>query len=85
MIKYIFEVEGMMCKNCEKHAVDGVKKAFPNAKITASHLDKKVEIIEKFEIDEKTVISIIEDIGYTIKGVNKEEIKSKGLFSFLKK
>ncbi len=84
MFKYTFEVEGMMCCNCEKHAVDSVKRVV-DGKVTASHTDKKVEVITKKEIDEKIVISAIEDRGYTVKGYNKEEIKSKGLFSFLKK
>lgn len=85
MIKYIFEVEGMMCSNCEKHAVESVKKAISQAKITASHQDKKVEVISNNEIDESLVVSAIEGRGYTVKGVKKEEVKKKGLFSFFKK
>ena len=27
MVKYKFSVEGMMCHNCEKHAVESVKNA----------------------------------------------------------
>lgn len=85
MIKYVFIVEGMMCCNCEKHAVDSVKKVLPQAKITASHQDKKVEVILNSEIDESLVTSAIESRGYTVKGVSKEEVKKKGLFSFFKK
>lgn len=85
MIKYVFEVEGMMCSNCEKHAVESVKKAIPQAKISASHADKKVEVISSVEIDENLVTSAIESRGYTVKGVVKEEVKKKGLFSFFKK
>ena len=84
MIKYIFDVDGMMCGNCEKHVIESVKKAVSGAKVTASHKDKKVEVTASV-VDEKLVISAIEDRGYTVKGVKKHEVEKKGLLSFLKK
>ena len=84
MVKYIFNVEGMMCCNCEKHAVESVKKAVKGAKVTASHQDKKVEVTADY-IDENAVILAIEERGYAVKGVIKQEVEKKGLFSFLKK
>ena len=84
MVKYIFSVEGMMCPNCEKHAVESVKNAVKGAKVTASHQDKIVEVTADY-IDENAVILAIEDRGYTVKGVIKQEVEKKGLFSFLKR
>ena len=85
MIKYIFTVEGMMCCNCEKHAVDSVKSVLPSAKVKASFKEQTVEVITKRDYDENIVISAINDRGYTVKGYSKEEIENRGLFSFLKK
>ena len=85
MVKYIFEVEKMMCHNCEKHVVDSVKKVFPTAKVVASHTDKKVEVTLKAEVDEKIIISTIEDRGRLVKGFNKQQSKRKSIFSLLKK
>ena len=84
MFKYIFSVEGMMCPNCEKHAIESVKNAVKGAKVTASHQDKKVEVTADY-IDESAVISAIESRGYAVKGVTKQEVEKKGLLSFLKK
>ncbi len=84
MIKYIFDVDGMMCGNCEKHVIESVKKVVSGAKVTASHTDNKVEVIGA-TVDEKAAISAIEDRGYTVKGVKKEEVEKRGLFSFFKK
>ena len=84
MVKYIFSVEGMMCCNCEKHAVESVKNAVKGAKVIASHQDKTVEVTADY-IDENAVILAIEDRGYTVKGVIKQEVEKKGLFSFLKR
>ena len=85
MNKYIFTVEGMMCCNCEKHAVDSVKKLYPNAKVTASHKDGVVEVLSKDKIDENLVTAAITDRGYAVKGVAIEKAEKKGLFSFLKR
>lgn len=85
MVKYLFEVEGMMCKNCEKHVVESIKKAFPSAKVTASYVDKKVEVATKKKIDENLVVTAIQDRGYDVKSVKQEEVKNEGIFSFLKK
>ena len=47
MIKYNFEVTGMMCCNCEKHVVEEVKKLFPKAKAVASHDEKSLKVTAK--------------------------------------
>ncbi len=85
MVKYIFEVTGMMCPNCEKHTEESVKKVIPSAKVKASFTDGKVEVVLKKEVDENDIILAIKDRGYVVKGYKKEVIEDKGLFSFFKK
>ncbi len=74
MFEYVLKVEGMMCGNCEKHAVESVKKAVSVKKVTASHVDKTVIITAKKEIDVEKVKTAIEDRGYTVLGVDGKEI-----------
>ena len=74
MIKYVFNVSGMMCGNCEKHAVEAVKKAISAKSIIASHVDKTVVITAKKPVDESAVKVAIEDRGYAVLGVEKSEL-----------
>jgi Cu2+-exporting ATPase len=74
MIKYVFKVDGMMCGNCEKHAVGAVKKAVSVKTAVASHIDKTVEITAKKPVDENAVKLAIEDRGYAVLGVEKFDI-----------
>lgn len=80
MIKYIFSVEGMMCCNCEKHAVDEVKKVSPKAKAVASHVEKTVTVTAKDEIDVKSIENALTERGYKAVLSSKEEVVKKGLF-----
>lgn len=79
MIKYIFEVTGMMCHNCEKHAVEEVKKIFPKAKAVASHTEKSLTVTVKDEIEVSLIENAVTERGYKATFLNKEIIK-KGLF-----
>ena len=85
MIEYIFSVEKMMCKNCEKHAVDAVKEVEPSVKVNASHTDKTVVITSKHKIDVEKVKSSIEERGYIVNGYTESLLKPKKLFGFIKK
>ncbi|MBO7215098.1 MAG: heavy-metal-associated domain-containing protein [Clostridia bacterium] len=81
MIKYVFSVEGMMCCNCERHAVEGVKKACSSLKsVVASHSLKTVEVTSKKPIDTSVIKQAIENVGYSVLGVTEEVVEKKGLF-----
>lgn len=84
MVKYVFNVDGMMCGNCEKHAVTAVKSVYKNAKVTASHTDKIVEVTAS-EVDVEAVIKAIAECGYTVTSHQAIEVSKKGLFSIFKK
>lgn len=79
MIKYVFEVTGMMCCNCEKHAVEEVKKLFPKAKAVASHAEKSLTVTTKTELDVTLIENAVTERGYKTTFISKEVIK-KGLF-----
>ena len=75
----------MMCGNCEKHAVESVKKAVSTKSVVASHVEKKVEVTVNSPVDVSVIKDAIEDRGYTVTDVKEEKVEKKGLFSFLKK
>ncbi|MBE5744093.1 MAG: heavy-metal-associated domain-containing protein [Clostridiales bacterium] len=80
MIKYVFEVTGMMCCNCEKHVVEEIKKLYKFDKVVASHVEKTVTVTAKKEIDVQAVENAIKNRGYNVLSVKKEEFVKKGLF-----
>ena len=56
----VFNVEGMMCRNCKKHVVEALEKL--NIDFEVSLEEKKAYI--KSEIEDDRVIKAIEDAGY---------------------
>lgn len=64
MYKTTVEVEGMMCKMCEAHMQDAVRKAFSVKKVSASHAKKRLEILSEAPIDEAALRMTIADTGY---------------------
>ena len=56
----VFNVEGMMCRNCKKHVGEALEKL--NIDFEVSLEEKKAYI--KSEIEDDRVIKAIEDAGY---------------------
>lgn len=85
MIKIIVEVEGMKCPMCEAHTNEAVKEAFNVAEVKSSHKDNKTTILTETDIPDEKIREALSKTGYTIGDITREEVKKKGLFSFLKK
>ena len=85
MIKIVLSVDGMMCKMCEAHVNDAIKKAFTDVKVSSSHENKQTVILTKSQIDKEILKQVVEKEGFAVIDIQREEQKKKGLFSFLKK
>ncbi len=85
MIKIVLSVDGMMCKMCEAHVNDGIKKAFASVKVSSSHETKQTIVLSKTQIDLENLKQVVEKEGFTVLDIKIEENKKKGLFSFLKR
>ncbi|MBE7081926.1 MAG: heavy-metal-associated domain-containing protein [Clostridiales bacterium] len=85
MIKIVLSVDGMMCKMCEAHVNDAIKREFLNVKVSSSHQDKQTIIQTKTEIDKDELIKVVEKEGFKVLDIKVEEQKKKGIFGFLKK
>ena len=59
-------VEGMMCKMCEAHVEDAVRKAFPVKRVSASHSANRLTILSETPLDEAALRRTIEETGYRI-------------------
>ena len=85
MIKITMQVDGMMCGMCEAHVNDAIRKACEVDKVSSSHSKKETEIHLKEMVDVEIFKKAVENLGYNVGQIKVEEIKKKGLFSFLKK
>ena len=80
----VINVNGMMCENCSKHAVNAVKAVVKNAKVTASHTSKTVEVTAKI-VDIEAVYKAISECGYNVISHEEVNIDKKGFFSIFNK
>ena len=84
MRKIIVKVDGMMCRMCESHINDAIRRAFPIQKVTSSHVKGETVILCEQEIDETALRAAIDATGYRALTVHSEPCAKKGLSGFLK-
>ena len=76
----------MMCGMCEAHTNDAIRGAFKVNKVVSSHEDNETIIITKFDIDDDQIKAVIENLGYTVLSIKRENYEEKkGIFSRFKK
>lgn len=81
MTKYTVMIDGMQCSMCEAHINDAVRKEFDIKKVHSSHSKKQTVIITENDIDEQALKNTINNTGYTVVSVFRENYEKKGLFS----
>ena len=59
-------IEGMMCKNCEKHVREALEGLGLDVKVVLE--DKKAYITDT-SIDDQTIIDAVEEAGYEVKEI----------------
>ena len=84
MKKIVLKIDGMMCPMCESHVNDAVRNALKVKKVTSSHSKGETVILCEQDVDEETLRSALEKIGYRLIGVTEEPYEKKGLFGFRK-
>ena len=84
MIKTTLKIEGMQCGMCESHMNDAIRKNFEVKKVTSSHSKNETVILSEEELNEDKIKAVVGETGYDLKGIDHEEYKKKGLFSFFK-
>lgn len=76
MYKFTAKIEGLKCPNCERHANEAVKEAFNVKKVTSSHTDNEMVIIAKEDIEFEKLRTVVEEAGYQLLDMKKENHKS---------
>lgn len=84
MKKITAKIDGMMCGMCESHVNDCIRNNFTVKSVKSSHKTQEAVIIAD-DIDENALRSALENVGYKLLSLNKENYVKKGLFDFLKK
>lgn len=80
MWKYTLKIDGMMCSMCEAHVNEAIRKNFVVKKVTSSHKKNQTEIMCEEQLDESKLETTIQNLGYELKNLKKEENPKKGLF-----
>jgi len=80
MVKVTATVEGMMCGMCEAHVNDAVRKAFSVKSVKSDRSRNLTEIVSEEDLDLEKVREVITATGYTVKDVQAEPYKRKGIF-----
>ncbi|MBR0461225.1 MAG: cadmium-translocating P-type ATPase [Erysipelotrichaceae bacterium] len=60
------EIEGMMCKNCERHVKEALEALGLDVRVV---LEDKKAYISETSLDDETIIGAIEDAGYEVKEI----------------
>ena len=80
MVKVTATVEGMMCGMCEAHVNDAVRKAFGVKSVKSDRSRNLTEIVSEEDLDLEKVKEVITATGYTVKDVQAEPYRKKGIF-----
>ena len=72
--KYTLSIDGMMCGHCEAHVNNIVNKNFKVKKVKSSASKNQTVIISLEELDEEVLRQKINETGYLVTGLVKEEI-----------
>ncbi len=80
MVKVTATVEGMMCGMCEAHVNDAVRKAFSVKSVKSDRSKNLTEIVSEEALDLEKVREVIVAAGYTVKDLQAEPYKKKGIF-----
>lgn len=60
-------VEGMHCMHCAKKVEDNLSKIKGVKKVSVELETGKVKIVSKTELDDKTISTVIDNLGYAVK------------------
>lgn len=66
MVKITLKIDGMMCRMCESHINDAIRRAFAVKKVSSAHSKGKTEILAEEPIEEEKLRQTINETGYTL-------------------
>ena len=72
MEKITVNIDGMMCKMCEKHVNEMVESVFDVKEVTSSHEKKETIIITDQAFDEQKFQAEVEKLGYKVLGITRK-------------
>lgn len=72
MVKLTLNIDGMMCGMCESHLCETVRKAWPDAKVHASHRKGTMEIIRQEDLSDEDLHRVLDPTGYRLKKIAHE-------------
>jgi hypothetical protein len=81
MNKYIIEIDGMRCGMCESHVNDLFRRHLKLIKVKSNHKTGQTVLISDVDFTDSDLKMPLDNSGYVIKRIIKEEAK-KTLFGY---
>ena len=81
MVKTVLKMEGMMCPMCEAHMNDAIRRDFKVKKVTSSYVKNTTEIVAEQDIDDQSLATALESVGYKLLDSKREPYEKKGFFA----
>lgn len=70
-------ISGMQCGHCEANINDAIRDAFTINKVSSNHTKGQTIVIAPHALDEEKLRETIENSGYTLVGITKENYKKR--------
>lgn len=81
MIRITLQVDGMMCSMCQTHVNDVIRRSFKVKKVTSSYVKNTTEIVAEQDIDDQSLATALESVGYKLLDSKREPYEKKGFFA----
>lgn len=80
MIKMVVNVDGMMCSMCETRINEIVRRNFDIRKVSSDRKKGCVVILSEIMPESDKMKEVIEEAGYTVRGITSEPYQKRSLF-----
>ena len=85
MKKITLKIEGMACPRCEARINSVITERLSPVSVVSSHTKKTCVITVNEDVEDTLLKTLIEDMGFTLIEITREDHVKKGLFGFLRK
>ena len=85
MKKITLKIDGMACPRCEARINSVITERLNPVSVVSSHVKKTCVIVVNEDADDGMLKGLIEDMGFTLESITREDYVKKGLFGFLRR
>ena len=85
MKKITLKIDGMACPRCEARINGVITERLNPVSVVSSHIKKTCVITVNEDVEDALLKTLVEEMGFTLIEITREDYVKKGLFGFLRK